>query len=87
MNLEQISEQNAIYDIEGLKVSGLVSDRTLKRKWTQINSLYITGLSEVLRLRTSVKNPSNGQKYYSVTDPLVNGVKYPGTWRGALVET
>jgi len=85
-NLKQIAEEQAIWEEEGLKVSGLISERVLKRKFTQINVLYIQELAEVLRLRTSVMNPANGNKYYSVINPMVNGIEYPGTWRGVLVE-
>lgn len=86
-NLDQIAEIKAIWDMDGMKVSGLVQDRILKRKWTQINSLYLQQLAETLRLRTSLKNPADGKKYYSVLNPLVNGLEYQGRWRGGLVET
>jgi len=87
MNIENISEQNFIWDIDGQKCSGLVSDRILRRKVTQINATYIQELAEILRKRTSLKNPDDGKQYYSVTDPLVNNLKYSGTWRNVLVET
>jgi hypothetical protein len=86
-NLEQIAEQQAIWDADGQKVSGLVSDRVIKRKFTQINSLYLKELAEELRLRVSVKNPKDNKKYYTVLNPMVNGIEYPGVWRGTLVET
>ena len=86
-NLEQISEQKATWADEGQRALGLInSERIIKRKWTQINSLYLAELAEVIRHRASVKNPANARCCF-VKNPLVNGLTYPGTWRSTLVET
>jgi len=86
-NLEILNEQNWVWADEGQRASGLVSDRVIKRKITKINSTYLQELAEIMRLRSSVTNPADGQKYYSVKNPVVNHVAYPGTWRSILVET
>jgi hypothetical protein len=86
-NLDQIAEGRWISAIEGQQLSGLLDNRTLKRKITGVNVKDIVDLVEVLRTRVSVKNPDNGTRYYSVTDPMVNGVVQPGTWRGVTVES
>lgn len=87
VNLAVIAEERAVWDVDGQKVSGIVADRVLKRKFTDIDIRELSSLAEHLRRRTSVRNPDNGQKYYSVTNPMVNGIEVPGLWRGVLVET
>ncbi len=42
-------------------------------------------LVEALRQRTSVLNPDDGKKYYTVTNPMVDGIEEPGVWRGVNV--
>ena len=87
VNRAFIDEDNATWDINGQRASGLVSERVLKRKFTHIPIRELSTLAENLRLRTSTNNPNNGQKYYSITDPKVNKIAVPGLWRGVLVET
>ena len=86
MNLDNIAEARWVSDTNGQSVSGLTSDRVIYRKVTGINIKDISDLAETLRFRVSVKNPDNGEKYYSVTDPMVNGVVQEGIWRGITVK-
>ena len=86
MNIDNIAEEKWKRDKAGQEVSGLVdSDRTLIRKIDQLSIKDIPALVEILRQRTSVKNPDDGQKYYSVENPKVDGVEQPGVWRGVTI--
>jgi len=86
MNIDNIAEERWKRDKAGQEVSGLLSsERTIVRKVDQINIKDLAELVEIVRKRTSVKNKDDGQKYYSVKDPMVDQVVQPGTWRGVLV--
>lgn len=85
MNTETLAEQNWVSALDGQTVSGLTSDRTITRKIERLNISDLPALVEDLRQRTSVLNPSDGNKYYSVKDPMVNGIIQPGVWRGVNV--
>jgi len=81
MNIETISESKWVFAVDGQQVETLNEERLITRKIDKINVRDLPDLVKVLRQRVSVKNPDDGQRYYAVTDPLVNGVVQPGVWR------
>ena len=85
-NLDFIAEGNWKLDLDGENVSGLLSnERVITRKITGIPIKEIPALVATLYQRTSVLNPDDGNKYYSVKNPRVNGEIQEGTWRGVSV--
>jgi hypothetical protein len=81
LNINNIAESQWVSAVEGQTVSSLASERVILRKITGVNIKDLPDLVEALRLRVSVLNPDNGQKFYSVKNPLVNNVEQTGTWR------
>jgi len=82
MNIDNLAEGKWIRDKLGQEFSGIdPSDRTIVRKLEQLPIKDVSALVEILRQRTSVKNPNDGKKYYSVENPMVDGVVLPGIWR------
>jgi len=82
MNIDNLAEGKWIRDKLGQEFSGIdPSDRTIVRKLEQLPIKDVSALVEILRQRTSVKNPNDGKKYYSVENPMVDGVELPGIWR------
>ena len=78
-NLFKIDEQQAKY--VSLNMAGLLSERLMVRRFDLDNETYIKDLTEVLRKRVSLLNPDNGNKFYTVTDPKMGHIVYPGVWR------
>ena len=86
MNIDSLSEGRWVLDLEGQNVSGLLSDRVVTRKITGLNIKDLPALVEILRQRTSILNPDDGTKYYSVKNPSINGVIQEGVFRGISVK-
>jgi len=86
MNLYTISEHLWKRDPNGQTVSGVLSERIIYRRITGINTAELGDLAEALRLRSSVKNPDDGKRYYVVEDPLIDGVVQKGIWFSASVK-
>lgn len=87
MNIDNLAEGKWIRDKLGQEYSGLdSSDRTIVRKLEQLPIKDVSALVEILRQRTSVKNPDDGNKYYSVENPMVDGVELPGIWRCVTIK-
>jgi hypothetical protein len=85
MNLFTIDESQWKLDRDGHKVTGLLTDQIIYRKINNINIKELSDLEAVLRFRISVKNPDDGKRYYTVENPLVDGVEQKGVWYGVSV--
>jgi hypothetical protein len=86
-NIAIIAEEKFVWALEGQQIATLNNERIITRKIDKINIADLPALVETLRLRTSTLNPEDGAAHYSVTDPLVCGIKQPGTWRGISVRS
>ena len=86
-NIDTIAENRFVWSVEGQQITTLNNERIITRKIDKINVAELPALVETLRLRVSVLNPDNGTQFYSVIDPMVNGVVQKGTWRGVSVRS
>lgn len=87
MNIHQIDETQWVWDVDGHAVSGLLSDGIIVRKVTGININDLPELVEVLRLRSSVKNPDDKKRYRTIDKPMVGGKEQDGTWYSVNVKS
>lgn len=84
-NIDTIAEQRWVWAVEGQQIETINNERLITRKIDKINQTDLPELVEILRQRTSVKNPDDGDRHYSVIDPMVNGKVQEGTWRNVKV--